>query len=110
MSNAPLIGLDDSPEVVVNTLDVALAKRITEVLMKHYPGHPWAVYVDGEHGMAHIKNMGLSGNWGFMLHINFLEPDPNSLDRKVMRAGGELLERYNITRGAVRMKEYLDRA
>jgi hypothetical protein len=109
MSNAKLIGLDDSPEVVVNGLDVMLAKRMTDVLMKHYPEHPWAVYVDGEHGIAHIKNLGLSGNLGFVLHLNFMEPDPNSLDRKVMRAGGEILERFGIKRGMAKARDYLER-
>lgn len=42
--------------------------------------------------------MYLSGNWGFQLRLpaNYSASD---FRRRVIRAGGELLERYRVTRG-----------
>ena len=43
----------------------------------------------------------LSGRWGFVLKEDQLDPDYKS----VMRAGGEILERYNVRRGAASTDE-----
>lgn len=77
--------------------EMGLAKQMADTLHKQYPGHLWAVSVSGKTGMADIRNMALSGNWGYRLRI----PEHYSAsdwDRQVMLAGGEILERYRVSR------------
>lgn len=78
------------------------AKNIAEYLHKHYPGHLWAVMV--EKGIITIKNLALSGQWGFILHQDKIDND----GRDIVRAAGELLERYNLHRGKLKENEFMD--
>ena len=91
MSDTFVTELDDSIQNSLNEL--LLSKKVGEHLNKHYPGHLWAVHVRG--GVVMVQNLLLSGKWGFILKEKDLDPDL----KMVMRAGGELLERYNVSRG-----------
>ncbi|MFA5137347.1 MAG: hypothetical protein WC279_14145 [Sulfurimonas sp.] len=73
----------------------AWAKRIGDHLHRYYPGHLWAVGV--EHGVAKIYNLLLSGRWGFQIALKDIDAEM----RVIMRAGGEVLERYRQKRGWV---------
>lgn len=70
------------------------ASHVGEVLWKTYPGYRWAVTVVG--GLARIRNLDLSGQWGFDISLETLKTDP--LMKKVVMAGGEILERYRLAR------------
>ena len=78
--------------------DEILAIRASELLQKHYPGYIWAVNVNSEQtgGVMTIKNFSVSSSFGMTLHITKLD---NKL-KKVVRAGGELLERGRLIRGS----------
>jgi hypothetical protein len=76
--------------------DMVAAKRIGEVLEKHYPGHYMRVEVDSEGGIARVIHPLLPPSWCYVIHLADLKSDPGM--RTVMRAGGELLERFNIPR------------
>jgi len=78
------------------------AKRIAEKLNQHYPGHLWAVNVN--QGVAFIKNLMLSGSHGFVIKLK----DIDSNYRAVVKAGGEVLERFNISRGRLQEQEILN--
>ena len=82
--------------------ELALGKQVAEALHDHYPGHLWAVNV--ERGLVTVMNLALSGRWGFVLHQAKVQGDPDM--KEVMRAGGELLERYNVARGAATERSY----
>tara|TARA_R110000824_G_scaffold290671_1_gene479187 strand:- start:4370 stop:4696 length:327 start_codon:yes stop_codon:yes gene_type:complete len=82
--------------------DHLLAKNVAEILDKKYPGWLWAVHVMD--GVVTVKSMLLSGNWGFVLHANKIDNDYKT----VMRAGGEILERYNQKRGTFNQDIYND--
>jgi len=82
----------------------AIAKEIAECLNTHYPGHAWGVQADVEQGVVKVFNLRLSGQWGFLLHIDDLQQDPSM--RITIKAGGELLERYNLSRGGLKEHEY----
>jgi hypothetical protein len=82
--------------------DETLAKNIAEVLDKKYPGHLWGVNVDGRNGVAQIMNLALSGRWGFIVKLREIDTEY----KVIMRAGGELLERYNLSRGRLDEQEY----
>ena len=82
--------------------DHLTARNVAEALEKKYPGWLWAVTAD--HGVVTVKSMLLSGNWGFILHENKIDNDYKS----VIRAGGEILERYNQHRGRFNQTKYSD--
>lgn len=56
----------------------------------------WCVTINEIGGTVIISNALLSGKMGCMLHFNKLDPE----GRKVVKAGGELLERYRVARDA----------
>ena len=81
--------------------DMALAKQIADTLTKHYPGHLWAVGIDHEQGVATIENVLLPGKWGFYVHLINIDPGM----KRVIMAGGELLERFNVHRGRMNQEK-----
>ena len=89
--------IDDQPDLPT-VAELYLARRITEVLQKHYRGHLWGVNV--RRSVATIHNFSLSGNYGYVLHVEKIKGE-DDLKRGVVRAGGEILERYRLERGMV---------
>lgn len=86
-----------------------LAERIGQALSLHYPNHRWMVYVDRKAGHYHVKNLSLSGNWGYVMHPRQFE----NIEKMALEIGGEMLERYNIARsraGAEQAAEFLRRS
>lgn len=76
--------------------ETVLAKRVLATLHQHYPGHVWGVEVDG--AMINVRNKRLVSEYGY--RINTLLHSDAGLDVEVMRAGGEVLERFRQRRGA----------
>lgn len=76
--------------------DMTMAKEVAETLHAHYPGHLWAVTI--RDGALVIKNLYLSSLWGMVLHIANIT-DAAVRRKRVIRAGGEFLERANLRRG-----------
>ena len=81
--------------------DYTRAKNTAEMLEKKYPGWLWAVHTMD--GVVVVKSMRLSGDWGFVLHEDKMDHDYKS----VMRAGGELLERFRMSREKFNEEKYL---
>lgn len=79
--------------------DQMTAKQCAEVLNQHYPGHAWAVHVSSGQGLIKIMDFNLSGQHGYVLHLRGLFSWDDLRDR-VMRAGGEMLERAKLPRRA----------
>ena len=71
-----------------------LQQQIGETLKRHYPGYLWAVQVDILGGVVNIYNLTLTGRWGFVVHIKNID----SRMKKIVDAGGEMLERYFMPR------------
>lgn len=101
------------PNAVEELREFDLAKTVGEALQEIYPGHLWAVACEG--GVVKVTNMALSGVWGFVMHANKIEGD--QLRAKLTLFGGELLERYNVSRNKkqgqqeamIRLKSRMDR-
>jgi hypothetical protein len=76
-------------------LDMEKAKEVGDELNKCYPGHLWAVSVQGQ--VLVVKNLAISSFYGFVIkhHDAFSASD---LARMAKVAGGELLERAGIPR------------
>lgn len=93
--------------------DLELAKKIYDILDKHYSGHPWGVWADHreKNGTCDIKLFypdakGQIWHYGYKLHIG--KCDTPFLKKKVVKAGGELLERYGLPRERANINSALD--
>ena len=81
-----------------DALDMALAKDYADALNTAYPGHLWAISVQGAQGIATIHNLMLSGKYGYLLHLN-KRYSASEARKAVVMAGGEILERFKVSRG-----------
>lgn len=90
-----------------NANDIVMAKEMAEALHAAYPGHLWAVTCDGQVGFADVRNLYLSGNWGFRIKLDEIYSG-SDFKRRVVMAGGELLERYRQRRGRFDAAGYSD--
>jgi hypothetical protein len=86
--------LTDSPTVTAN--EYILARETAATLHECYPGYLWGVNV--ERSIVNVRNLNLSGMWGFTLHVPAIY-SASEWKKQVMRAGGEILERYRMRRG-----------
>jgi hypothetical protein len=80
----------------IEKADLALTKKIAAVIQSHYYGHAWAVQVKHEQGIVAINIPLFMGNNYYTIPLRLLNSDPGL--RLVIRACGEILERYNIPR------------
>ena len=90
-----------------DTADIFLAQQIAEALEQAYPGHLWAVNVQGEQGIATIHNMMLSGQWGYVMHLD-KRYSANDTVKVAKMGAGEILERYNVSRGRMNNEHMMD--
>ena len=81
----------------VAALDYNMAKEMSDILHEAYPRHLWAVTCEGDKGIATVRNMALSGEWGFVLKLSEIYT-ASDWKKKIVRAGGELLERFCLAR------------
>ena len=82
--------------------DLEVAAAMYAALQQHYPGHQWATTVSHETGMAvvrllYLDRLGFNARYGFQIKLEALKSDPTM--KLVVRAGGEMLERYGLARG-----------
>lgn len=83
--------------------EMSVCKRVGDVLHKHYPGHMWGVNM--KQGVIQVMNFALSGQWGFQIKEENLDPE----DKVVIAEGGELLERFNVERSKMNPDEMNDK-
>lgn len=83
--------------------DIDLCRKVSEILNRHYPKHLWMVGADHKSGMIYVElpyeTAIRAFPFGFALHIGKLG-NAKTMKKKVMSAGGELLERFGLKRGA----------
>jgi hypothetical protein len=87
------------------TMDMANAKWMADALLRYYPGVPWRCIYDGRQKMAYFSIpilMGINKFWAINLTTDQLT------DGLLMRAGGELLERYGMRRGRMHLDQFLE--
>lgn len=83
---------------LLRAYEEGLCKTLFEKLWEHYPGYNWQVKVDAKQGIATIRIPILMGpTLSYVLHLDKLASDPAL--RAVVMAGGEILERWRISRG-----------
>jgi hypothetical protein len=76
-------------------LELNLAKETADILHTTYPGNLWAVSVEGPRVM--VRNLALAGNWGYVRYIPAIY-SASDWKKQVLQDGGELLERYEMSR------------
>lgn len=107
MTNAPAVHFhgDEANLLIANdynvqqdALDMAQAKEYADALNTAYPGHLWAVNVQGAQGIVTIHNLMLSAKYGYLLHLDKRYSASEARKAAIM-AGGEILERFKVRRG-----------
>lgn len=100
-----LLEIGQSGHGVTQAADMTLGKRIMEILVAHYPLHNWGVEVNHESGHIVIRLIYKDfegtvrvANHGVVIFIKNVQTE-KALEERVMRAGGEWLERYGMPRG-----------
>jgi len=86
-------------------MDFANADWMMQVLNKHYPGYPWRCVYDGAQKMAYFSIpilMGINKFWAVNLTTDTMD------EGLLMRAGGQLLERYRLPRNRFNLGAFLD--
>lgn len=76
-------------------------RAIGEILVKKYPGFKWIVDADVANNVAYITVAQLVSDRCYVIHLDQMDND----GKMVIRAGGEILERFYITRGKMRANE-----
>jgi hypothetical protein len=93
-----LTGLDTGAGVDISSNDFMMSRTIAEALHAHYPGHLWAVTCEGKTGLITIRDLFLSGAYGYVLKIGDVF-SISDLERKAIMGAGEILERFKMERG-----------
>jgi hypothetical protein len=88
--------------------DAQLCERTLAVLQRHYAGHQWKIESDARQGILKIQIHALMGD---TLHYVILLDNVDGVtafDAAVMKAGGEILERYGLPRGPMELDKFLE--
>lgn len=86
--------------------DMQLAAAVGNELVRHYPGHGWQVESDIANGVVKIFNCHMSGLTGYLLHTSKI--DFSSFSHTIMMVGGEMLDRFGLSRGKFNEEEVLN--
>ena len=81
----------------------AMCKLIGEKLATTYPGFPWGVMSEIEHGIIKIALQGFT-QWPVTIRIATLKGDPSL--KSVVKYAGELLERLQLSREKFSMADF----
>jgi hypothetical protein len=100
--------LKDQNDVVpvADLQGLKLASEMLKILNRHYPGYRWAIDFDETQGVAKIINFTLLDPlkthemYGYVLHLKTIYEDQSNKWKKLIRAGGEILERAYMERKA----------
>lgn len=74
-----------------------LQHEVGRCLSLNYSGYHWVVGVSADCSIVKIMNE-VSRPHNFVIHTTQIQNDPVALRREVVRAGGEILERFNLPR------------
>ncbi|MEN6302268.1 MAG: hypothetical protein ABFD96_06045 [Armatimonadia bacterium] len=72
-----------------------VCEQVGRKLAQAYPGHPWGVIAEVEHGIVKFCLAGFS-QWTMTIRIDTLKSDPGL--KSVVKYAGELLERLKLPR------------
>lgn len=84
-----------------------LCKDAADLLETHYPGHVWMIGPDPRGGIFTIRAGTCSGEWGYILKLDDIQWSPNGFKKAILKAGGEILERFGLRVGAYDYQNWL---
>lgn len=88
--------------------ELNLARQMMEILQREFPGYPWGCRADSRGGILGITIPGLTGPTAqFVVHIDAVQNE-DDLKRWMKRAGGELLERFRLSRSGFNLLQFQD--
>lgn len=102
---APADGEGGIAEDLLKEFDIWAARQVMDELERNYPGHSWRVIHDSFQGVCLISIpilMGINRYMAVNLKTHALDSD------RVMKAGGEILERYGLKRGRFELTPFLE--
>jgi len=91
----------------VTGYDDAIRDMAGRVLKTHYPGYIWGVQAEEEQGICNILLISATAKYGYRLKLNEVY-SATSFEHDVMIAGGELLERYKLSRSKLKPDQYFN--
>lgn len=93
-----IIRSDESDGIVTGSKASAdmLVAQVAEKLQQHYPNSLWLVQMSPDQSVIGIRCMNANRQYGYILHTLDVQVDPEL--KCVVMAGGELLERGNLSR------------
>lgn len=80
-----------------------LGHIVKGTLDMEYPGHPWMVTAEVEHGIVKIALSGIA-HWAMVVKVADMKGDPGM--KVVKKMAGELLERYGMSRSNFSMADW----
>jgi len=87
----------ESPSQRTAKIEMWMAKKLGTALVRAYPNRQWGVQVNVAHGILIVVCPSVSNEKGY--HIHMKGDTINGLEQRCVAAGGEILERYGISRG-----------
>lgn len=96
----------DDDDMRVAKLEQWIAKKLGEKLVSTYPRRQWGVNVDVQGRMIIITAPSLSTSHGY--HIAMNGDTIDALERRAVDAGGEIMERYGLSRGRLYNPDHED--
>lgn len=89
-----MIKVEEAKKTIIEN---RICASVGSTLEKMYPGWKWWVECILESGCVTVRNNSLNGEYGFTIPLPKLLNETDG-DKILMRAGGEILERYRMDR------------
>lgn len=88
--------------------ETEMSKAVYEVLLGQYPGHVWEVTCDWRQGGVQIRlGVLMTGSHCYWVRFNDVT-GPTELRKRVIEAGGNLLERFRMPRSTFDLSRFLE--
>ena len=93
MINVVQVYNDDDVRIAVRSRDIR--QRVGKALGRAYPTVAWLVDVNLAGGVVNVSTPAISKQYGMTVHLTHTTA---TLEQRVLKLAGELLERFNISR------------
>gem|GEM_PF-5874365 len=88
--------------------NMAMCRECLRLLSEFYPGYDWEVTADYDQGVVMIAlPLLMGGTFKYVIHIDAVAT-ANDMTKRVREAGGNILERFRLSRKGLIMPEYQD--
>lgn len=94
--DSKILTFDTPDEAEMALASDRVCREIGAVLKEHYPGRLWHVHTSVRGGVAQIQCPSITTLYGYTIHIHNKTHD--QLRDAVVRAGGQLLEMFQLSR------------